>query len=550
MFALLLALGLSDPTPLPTRIQDVTLYGSSALVRRIARLPGAGTFVVQGLPAAIDKDNVRVKCEGGDIIDVEVRERVQDKVPTERVQALRDKILGLRRELKALEDDHLVLEKLGAHLESLMSVNATSHANDVQGGKPSVESWNASFQFLSQKLADNVKSLRESQWKVDERTQVVKDTELELGRCQGAGSVRLFDVIVEVVTQGRPELDLEYFVGRTGWQPAYDLRTARDLSKVEMSYRARVWQQTGEDWNDVELMLSTAQPQRGAQGPEPQPVWLSVWQPPPQSPMPASERVAYKGRAVAKDLKDAAGYEEGKALDKAPEEAPAPRPFASVQSEGLSVRFKMAQKETIQSRDQPTTVLIGSGDLAITPERFCAPALDTTVWLRGKTKNTSPWVLLPGQAAVFFGADYLGQATLETVQANQEFTLHLGADAGLVVTRTQTEDLKKGPGFLSSTSSKVDGWRIHLENHGTIATSKDGSADVFVREVLPRTRDDRISVSVTKAEPKVSSDERWKQDMEEKGIQTWVVRVPKDGNADVLFQTTINYPKGAEIVKN
>ena len=37
----------------------------------------------------------------------------------------------------------------------------------------------------------------------------------------------------------------------------------------------------------------------------------------------------------------------------------------------------------------------------------------------------------------------------------------------------QTDDLKKGPGFLSSKSSKIDGWRIHLENHGTTKTTKE-----------------------------------------------------------------------------
>ena len=84
------------------------------------------------------------------------------------------------------------------------------------------------------------------------------------------------------------------------------------------------------------------------------------------------------------------------------------------------------------------------------------------MWLRARTRNTSSWALLPGTAAVFFGADYLGPANLEMVQPGQEFTLALGADPGVTVTRTQTDDLKKGPGFLSSKSSKIDGWRITL----------------------------------------------------------------------------------------
>lgn len=546
MFALLLSLVSADPTPVASKIQEVTLYGSSALVRREARLPGSGTFVLQGLPYALDKTNVRVRCEGGDVANVEVRERVLDKAPNERMQLLRDRLTVLRHELKVLEDEAAVLQAMREHLHQLMKLDLSTHASDVQTGKTSVEAWGASYDFLTKRLSDNTNALRESQWKTEDKARAIQAVETELGKIQGSGAVHVYDVVADVVGNGTPLLEVEYFVAGTGWQPAYDLRTAKDLSKVELAYRARVWQQTGEDWDDVEVNLSTARPQKGAQGPELSPVWLSIWQPPvPQSPTARMGR-QLKDQAVMAER--AAG---GEAFhgpgDAAP---PAPRPFASVESEGLSVRFKLARRETIQSRDLPTTVLVGSGDLAIAPERYTAPSLDPTVWLRAKTRNTSSWALLPGTAAVFFGADFLGNAQLETVQPGQEFTLALGADPGVTVTRTQTDDLKKGPGFLSSKSSKIDGWRINLENHGTVGANPDGSVDVIVREVLPRAKDERINVEISRADPKPSSDERWKQDMEEKGIQTWIVRVPKAGKSDIFFQTTIDYPKGVEIVRN
>src|SRR5262249_38206089 len=148
--------------------------------------------------------------------------------------------------------------------------------------------------------------------------------------------------------------------------------------------------------------------------------------------------------------KEFAGVELRRAAGKPAAAAPEPRPFASVESQGLSVQFKLPKKQTVQSREEGTTVLVGTGELAIAPERVCVPALGATVWLRAKARNTSPWVLLPGSAAVFFGADYLGQAQIGTVQAGEELTLHLGADPGISVTRTQVQDLSKGPGFLSS----------------------------------------------------------------------------------------------------
>ncbi|MGB5107525.1 MAG: DUF4139 domain-containing protein [Candidatus Zixiibacteriota bacterium] len=47
------------------------------------------------------------------------------------------------------------------------------------------------------------------------------------------------------------------------WSPSYDA-CLLDSNRVEISYFAQVVQRTGEDWNDVELTLSTAQPNRAS----------------------------------------------------------------------------------------------------------------------------------------------------------------------------------------------------------------------------------------------------------------------------------------------
>jgi uncharacterized protein (TIGR02231 family) len=532
-----------EPKPVPSRIQDVTLYGGSALVRRVVELPGGGAFVVQGLPAAADRNNVRVRCKGGDVVDVEVRERAVEKVPSARVQELRDALRNARKELKVLEDALAVQQAMRAHLEHLAGVAAADQARDVQAGKSSVDAWTASWQFVTEHTAQVAAATREAQWKIDEKTEQVRAIETELGKSQGAGSATVYDVVAEVVAPAAAELDVEYLVGRTGWQPAYDLRAARELDSVELTYRARISQQTGEDWDGVDLSLSTARPQLGAQGPEPQTVFVQI-----ARPASALHGLGYSGGGAPASAK-ARAAEDVFAEAVVPPRAPL-RPFATTESQGLSVQFKLAQKATIQSRDLPTTVLVGTEKLAIAAERTCVPALDPTVWLRAKAKNTSPWVLLPGTAAVFFGADYLGPAEIGTVPTGGEITLHLGADPGITVVRTQVQDLSKGPGFLSSKQSRIESWRTHFVNHGTIGARSDGSVDVIVRETAPKSRDERIEVEVSKAEPKPSDDERWKQDRDEKGIETWILRVPRDDKGvDLLFETTIAYPKGLEITR-
>lgn len=539
----LLFLVAADPIPLQSRIEDVTLYASSALVHRSTRVTASGTFVIQGLPLTLERDNVRVRCAGGDVLSVEVRDRQQQGTPNDRLQGLRERLTVLGRDLQAARDDVRIVEAMQKHLVNLSSVDAKDYHDDLAAKRSDSNGWNLSFAFLQGKLAENAKASREATWKAQDVERAYQQLEAEIGRLATDGNVSVRDVVVEVETRGEAALDLEYMVSGTGWAPYYDLRAASDLASVELGYRARIVQRSGEDWNDVAVSLSTAQPQRGAQGPEPVPQWISVIE---HGEYPASVGFQSSNKEVMSDDGSAGDF---RAVKAEVQENQAPPPFATVQSQGLSVRFALARRETIQSREQPTTVLIGRASLASAPERFCTPALDPTVWLRGKAKNTSAWTILPGDAAVFLGADYLGLAHLDAVQPGQEFTLHLGADPALVVKRTQTEDMNKGPSFLASRAKKIEGWRVHLENHGAKSLDKDGSVEVIVREVLPRSRDERVDVELTKSEPKDSRDDRWKQDLDENGIHTWIVRVPRNGASDVVWQTTITYPKGAELVR-
>lgn len=541
-FALLLVALAADPIPVETRIEDVTVYANTALVHRAGPVRGSGSYVLRGLPFSLDPATIRVRSDKGAIVSVEVRPRTQEVAPSERVEALRQRLEVARAELRVANDAAVVADGLAKHLAGLMEVQQSAQRDDVRNGRPSIEAWEASWAFAAKKLADVRAAVRDAQTEVAAKERAVQELERELGRLQAGASVPVQDVLVSLEGDGAARIDVEYLVTGAGWRPLYELRCASDLSKVALTYRAEVHQDSGEDWESVALALSTAQPQRGAQGPEPQPSWLSLWK-------PARGRAGELNAPASAGL-EALGYSD-KAVDRKALEKDAGRAnsFATIDAQGLSVRFQLPRRESVQSREQPTSVLVGQGELDVAIERTCVPAVDPTVWLRGRAKNTSVWVLLPGMASVFLGQDFLGRAAVELVQPGQELTLHLGADPHISVERTRTQDLEKGPGFLSSRASKVEGWRVQLENHGAPTRAADGSVDVIVREVLPRSSDERIEVELSGEQPRTSTDERWKQDRDEKGILTWVVRVPRNGATDVVWESTVSYPKGERIIR-
>jgi hypothetical protein len=181
--------------------------------------------------------------------------------------------------------------------------------------------------------------------------------------------------------------------------------------------------------------------------------------------------------------------------------------------------------------------------LAAAPEHVVAPAVGTTVWLRGRTQNSTPWVMLPGAAAVYFGADFIGSARFtEPVMPGQGFTLHLGADPGLTCERVQTSDVHEEPAFLSRRQTQVRAFRVTLENHGGHPAREDGSIDVIVRQAIPVPADDRIQIEVVSESRPASDAERWQKDQQELGLRTWVLNVPLAGRADLSFEVRTSWP--------
>ena len=130
------------------------------------------------------------------------------------------------------------------------------------------------------------------------------------------------------------------------------------------------------------------------------------------------------------------------------------------------------------------------------------PALDEHVWLRGRAVNTSDWTILPGRASVYFGADYIGAATLPAVKPGEDIELRLGPDPGLELERMQMENLLKGPGVFGSRATRQESWRVRIRTTARPRPDPDGRATVIVQEALPRSTDDRVKVELVRTVPR------------------------------------------------
>ncbi|RZK30463.1 MAG: mucoidy inhibitor MuiA family protein, partial [Hymenobacter sp.] len=150
-------------------------------------------------------------------------------------------------------------------------------------------------------------------------------------------------VTVTNKTAKNATLEIDYVVSNAGWYPVYDLRAKDSKSPVQLNYKAQVYQNTGIDWSNVKLKLSTSNPSLGGTKPVLSSWFLNFYEPRPVSvPMYRSNKEMKKSAApsMADDnAYEVAGMEESESI----------ADYTKVVQTTLAAEFDIAVPYTIPS---------------------------------------------------------------------------------------------------------------------------------------------------------------------------------------------------------
>ncbi len=270
----------TDPTPsdgaaVSARIRKVTVYSERARITRGGTITLAGgrqRIFVPDLPVALDDASVSASFPGSKtakILSIEVETTYGKQTSRKDAEVLIEKGKALDRRQNAINDD---LAALSAEENFLRTFQVKTRPDEK--GRPvpiSLEpiAWQTTLGFVSEGLANVL--ARERAKQLDARNlQKERDAlNVELAKVQSYQSAATKRVALEVEgSAGAAEIEVIYAIAGPSWRPAYDVRVLSSTGKVEILTQGVVRQQTGEDWKDVEMTLSTAAPEAGADLPQ------------------------------------------------------------------------------------------------------------------------------------------------------------------------------------------------------------------------------------------------------------------------------------------
>ena len=543
------------------RVDAVVLYGGRAAVTRAATVPlDAGLHALRfpNLPPTVATDSVQARLGGGArLINVEfVETRKPDPTGSPEARAIAEAVTKARQGVEWLKQDRQQIAT-SAKLVEAIGVRVTGDASAAAGtSRLDLEALRKELAFVEAERARLVKADRELAEQIERATRDLQALEAR-ATAMGAGDrvERSAVVLVAVPDAAEVPVQLTYLVEQAGWAPRYNVRTAADRSSVVVEFDAELTQRSGEDWNDVRVSLSTAQPTLAANPPTVSPVYVDVYRPPPPAtaaPLPPSggggggvvgapaEQRAYKyGGAESKPEAEKRDQALGREMERI-------SGAASVAGEGTAVSYELPRRVTVPTNsDRSTRTRVATIEPKATFVYSAQPAATEGVYLRGQLVNASPFQLIPGPAQIFMGSDYVGPTSIGSVAPGGEFRVYFGIDRAIRATRQLVSRTTSERGLFSSSTETLWEWRVTLDN----GTGREVQVELFDRR--PVSRDEAIKVDVEKLAPPLSTDAEYLKGPATQGILRWDLKVPAGATGaaamPVSWTTRLTAPKGAPI---
>ena len=500
----------AEVIPVSSSIGQVTVFSDRALVKRDGQqqVPaGEHELVFKDLPYWLDHRSLQFNAKGKQsvrILDISSRDDFQASSQQERIAELDRQIKEIENQLAQLADQGKLLLNKSNYLEAYQK-------GSVQQGKDaprlSTTELLEIMNFSKTILAEIHTAQRELDNKMAQLQSELAALQEKRGQIPQEETVRSKTVVVQLDAPMADKLDLSlsYVVPGASWWPNYDASFDSSDNKLKLSYYAQISQQTGEDWDDVKLVLSTAQPMIGAVLPELDPWVVDIRVPRPEMPAPvamarqkALQAMPEQRRAMAPIMDTSTGQVQAEASFNT---ATAERGLANTV-------FNIEKKATVPTGPEEKKVAISVSEFKTDQTYQLVPALQEAVFLTVKATNSNDYPLLQGDLNAFLDGQLIASSNIKTVFPGEPLELAMGTDESISVRR---EPLKR---FTESTGLTGSGKRISYEYQTVIQNNRDKAVELVLHDRFPLSRNEKIEIrriSPSDKEITLKADGRYEQ---------------------------------------
>lgn len=541
-------------------IEAVTVYRGQALVTRSIDLdlePGIHEVAVGDLPPHLVPGSLHAEA-GTDLAIRSVRYREQPvrEDVREEVQLIDDQLKDLSEQMARLARRAETITGRKAYVKNLESFTSQNAMTELSKGVLDASTLKelSEFIFAQQEEIEQMEiELRTEQTSLKDEMSQLEREKASLG-ARSSRTAREAVITVEVREGAGHDLNLRYLVNHATWDPSHTVRADISGEELVAEYFASIQQTSGEDWNDVEMKLSTATPSLVARAPQLTAMLLELA---PSSSLPrqatmAQQKIFQEGLRAAELSRNSNIAVFGNSRSAADNYADLDRSLnrfsinsqllelqagqkfmltdsAAPNSAGHTVTYNIPGRTGLPSRPERQQIQIASTQLDGEFYKVAIPLLTGYVYEEAKVVNGSSNVMLSGPVMTYADGQFVGQSMFDDIAIGEEMIVGLGINSDLRSERVVIDQ-----------KETVNGGNRVLELTVELSVQNFGTEDTVVRLIdrLPQVDGQQVRLTIandgSESSPFVDENEA----LIEVGQISWNLNVPAKAIADKAATVT------------
>jgi uncharacterized protein (TIGR02231 family) len=548
-FITLSILGAEKERKVTSKIENVTVFLQGAQIQRKGRFnieKGITRLVFEGITQNFDKNSIQAKGRG-DFIILDVSHNVFYPVP-DKVKIPSTIPVKTQREINyvtdSLSQSNWALKQERSSLDvynSEKNILLSSGVIKGQNQNDSIPLLKDALVYLRTKLIEINKLILKTEKNIEFETALNSKLKSRLNTLtnwrnniesvstdKSLSPVQQIIVTVsaDVATSG--SLEISYNSPSAGWSPSYDLRADQINEPVSLTYKAKIHQSTGTDWDNVKITLSTINPNRNNNKPVLAPWYINYYSPIQRGATNYMlDDVSLSKESVDMPLITEANKKNTKI------EAQHISNFTQMNNNMAMVEFDLSIPYSIPSDGKEHLMAVSSSKIESDYEYFAVPKKEREAFLMAKLTGWEDLNLLPAVANIYYDGTYVGQTRISPSSMTDTLELALGRDSRIVIEQKKISNVEK----IKKLSNEKESTLTYLI---TVKSLKSAHIKLTIMDQIPLTNVEEIKVNlINKGKAEYN---------EYKGFLTWNMTINPRETKKITYSYSIAYDKDKTLV--
>jgi uncharacterized protein (TIGR02231 family) len=494
---------------LTSKVSDVVVFPNAAQINRTGVLtltPGNQSIRIGGLPADLDVSQFTFNVNDADFRIISQsfnRNFLTEAKLSAKEREFKERLEAIAAEISVIENSKMVLRREEQFLADAYSKQATNLNAVSEAAK-----------LLSKRLAEiyaeiTVLDKKQANLQLEHLQIERQQSQLFPNKVENNGELTL---IINSSLRGNFAFELSYQTNNARWSPRYDIHSQGYGEDLNIALKANIQQATGEDWDGIKMVLTTANPNSWNRLPELYP-WVLDF---------VDDRVTITLRGNAKGME----------MNSISEDAMMAEYVVTPGESATALSYTLTGDYYIPTSVTPFETMLTETNKKASYRYQIAPKFNPKAFLVAELTDWREVFPLSAPANVYFQNQLSNHTYLNLNRIDDEMLLSIGADERIVIQRKQVIDNTRR-GFLGSKRTDIQDFVISVYN------PRSEEIEVRLQDQIPLSRNDELVITLRDGQGATFD--------KETGILTWDLKIASKATKEIKFGFSAEYSKDKKV---